>query len=69
MLDKPVSQKLLIARCYGTYVMNGNTKPKVPAVDDGCRTSFPSLGPRQLPSQLIIVIVIGDIVAATTIPG
>ncbi len=25
MLDKPVSQKLPVARCYGTYVMNCNT--------------------------------------------
>ncbi len=25
VLDKPVSQKLPIARCYSTYVMNGNT--------------------------------------------
>ncbi len=24
MLDKLVSQKLPVARCYGTYVMNGN---------------------------------------------
>ncbi len=24
MLDKPVSQKLPVARCYGMYVMNGN---------------------------------------------
>ncbi len=24
MLDKPVSQKLPVARCYSTYIMNGN---------------------------------------------
>ncbi len=25
MFDKPISQKLPVARCYGTYVINGNT--------------------------------------------
>jgi hypothetical protein len=35
MLDKPVSQKLPVARCYGTYVKNGNT-PHHTLYDEEC---------------------------------
>jgi hypothetical protein len=43
MLDKPVSQKLPVARCYGTYVMNGSMEVRRRRTQGHCQCLESSL--------------------------